>query len=133
MKRFRILKVLGILLIVAVVFGVLSFVVMQLWNNVLAVVLHIGLVTFWQAAGILLLSKILFGFGGKGFRKHHHSPEAYEWRRKMMGKWKDMTPEERKKFRQNFRDRCRQGWHGGFEEQTRGEQAQAGEQERGGL
>jgi len=120
MKRFRIVKVLGILLIICVVFSVLSFVVMQLWNNVLAVVLHIGLVTFWQAAGILLLSKILFGFGGKGrgWGRHHHNPEAHEWRKKMIGKWKDMTPEERQKFKQDFRSRCRSGWRGGFDEQT---------------
>lgn len=123
MKRFRIVKVLGILLIVCVVFGVLSFVVMQLWNNVLAVVLHIGLVTFWQAAGILLLSKILFGFGGKGWKKHHHDPQAHEWRAKMIGKWKDMTPEERQKFKQEFRNRCRPGWRGGFEEQSQATQA----------
>ena len=124
MKRFRIVKVLGILLIVCVVFGLLSFVVMQLWNNVLATVVHVGLVTFWQAAGILLLSKILFGFGGKGWKgRHHDNPQAHEWRQKMMGKWKDMTPEERKKFRQNFRDRCRSGWRGGFEEKGQATQA----------
>lgn len=111
-KRFWPLKVLGVLLIVTVVFGTLSFIVMQLWNNVLAAVVHVGLVTFWQAAGILLLSKILFGFGPKGpWGRRHQNPEAHAWRKQMLGKWQNMTPEERKKFKQEFKDRCG-GWRG---------------------
>ena len=45
----------------------LSAAVMLLWNNILVSVVHVGAITFWQAAGILLLSKILFGgFKGRG-------------------------------------------------------------------
>jgi len=112
MKKFRILKGLGILLIVSVVFTALSFIVMLLWNNVLATVVTVGLLTFWKAAGILLLSKILFGFGGKPFRKNH-DPREHAWRREMLGKWQNMSPEERKKFKEEFRNRCGGGWRGG--------------------
>lgn len=112
MKKFRILKVLGILVIVSVVFSVLSYIVMLLWNNVLATVVSVGLLTFWKAAGILLLSKILFGLGGKSFRKNH-DPRAHAWRKEMIGKWQNMTPEERKKFKEEFRQRCHGGWRGG--------------------
>ncbi len=98
-------------MIVSAVFSLLSYVVMLLWNNVLVAVTHVGLVTFWQAAGILLLSKILFGFGGRSFKKHR-SPQEHAWRTEMIGKWQNMTPEERKKFKEEFRNRCGGGWRG---------------------
>jgi len=102
------------LVIVSVVFTVLSYIVMLLWNNVLATVVSVGLLTFWKAAGILLLSKILFGFGPKGpFGRHRHNPEAFAMRKEMMSKWQNMTPEERKKFKEEFRQRCGGGWRGG--------------------
>lgn len=112
-KRFWPLKVLGVVLIAVTVFGGLSYLVMVLWNNVLATVVNVGLLTFWKAAGILLLAKILFGFGPKGpFGRHRHNPEAHAWRKEMIGKWKNMTPEERVKFKEEFRARCHGGWRG---------------------
>lgn len=112
-KRFWPLKVLGVLLIAVTVFGGLSYLVMVLWNNVLATVVNVGLLTFWKAAGILLLAKILFGFGPKGpFGKHRRGPEAFAMRKEMMAKWQNMTPEERKKFKEEFRNRCGGGWRG---------------------
>ena len=51
------------------------------------------LVSYWQAMGILVLSKILFG----GFRGRPGPP--WYWRRRMMERWEKMTPEEREKFR----------------------------------
>jgi hypothetical protein len=45
-----------------------SGLVMVLWNGILPQVLHVGVITFWQAAGILLLGRLLFG-GLKG-RRH---------------------------------------------------------------
>jgi len=43
--------------------GVILFssIVMFLWNSALQPALHVGAITLWQAAGILLLAKILFG------------------------------------------------------------------------
>ncbi len=35
----------------------LSFAVMALWNNILVDVLHVGVITFWQALGIFGLAK----------------------------------------------------------------------------
>ena len=50
--------------------------------------------------GVLILSKILFG----GFRGGPH--RHWRWRRRMMERWEQMTPEEREKFRQGMRGRC---------------------------
>ena len=40
---------------------VLGFVIMALWNNILVPVLHVTLINYWQALGLFLLSKLLFG------------------------------------------------------------------------
>jgi Ca2+/H+ antiporter, TMEM165/GDT1 family len=82
---------------VAIVAGVavFGFVVMYLWNSVLSVVLGIHTITFLQALGILVLSKILFGGFHGGHRRHpfhRHSPELRE-------KWRQASPEEREKMR----------------------------------
>lgn len=83
--------IIGVAALGIIVFG---GTVMLLWNGILTSVLHIGAITFWQAAGILLLAKILFGgFGGR----HRHGG----WREKRL-RWQNMTPEEK----DNFGGRC---------------------------
>ena len=79
---------------------VFTFVVMRLWNWLMPALFGWHMITYWQALGILVLSKILFGGfrGGRG----HHGP----WRRRMRERWARMSPEERDKFRQGMRARC---------------------------
>jgi hypothetical protein len=115
MKKFWVGKVVGALIIVPIVFALVTLVVMSLWNNVLVAVLHVGLVSFWQAAGILLLSKILFGFGGGRWK--NRGQHGFGGRREMMEKWSTMTPEEKVKFKQEFRNRCggRSAWGPGYD------------------
>ena len=87
--------------IVAVV--VFSFVVMGLWNAILPEVLGVKPLSFIQALGILLLSKILFGgFHGKRFSGNG----GPMWNQGMKEKWNAMTPEEREKFKSEWRNRC---------------------------
>ena len=76
--------------------AVFGFVVMSLWNWLLPALFHVGAITFWQALGILILSKILFGsfHGGPGRRGR--------WKSRMNARWEEMTPEERERFRQGM-------------------------------
>jgi len=83
---------------VIVALAVLGFIVMNLWNWLIPPLFGRPLITFWQAVGLLILSKILFG--GLGRR---HGPPHWHWRRRMMERWEQMTPEEREKFRQGLR------------------------------
>jgi hypothetical protein len=84
--------------IIAGVF-VFSFIVMHLWNAILPSVIHVSAITFWQALGILVLSKILFGgFGGRRWGGRRHNM--------MRDKFVNMTSEEREKFRSEWRSRC---------------------------
>jgi hypothetical protein len=78
-----------------------GYAVMRLWNWLTPALFGWHLITFWQALGILVLSKILFGGfrGGRPGRSIH-------WRRRMFERWERMTPEEREKFRQSMRGRC---------------------------
>lgn len=94
-------KVIGIAILATTV---LSGAVMLLWNGILVNVLHIGIISFWQAAGILLLSKILFG----GFRGRHMG--GWHMKKRMFMKWESMTPEQRDEFRSRMHS-CGRGWN----------------------
>ncbi len=77
--------------------GVGGVVVMQLWNWLLPPLFGWREVTFWQALGILALSRILFGgLGGHGVRRSNS-------RRRTAERWEQLTPEERERFRQGLR------------------------------
>ena len=96
------------LVLVPALIAVLSWVVMSLWNALIPALFHGPLVTFWQAAGLLVLSKILFG-GFRGRGGHHGWHGRGRWRGQMWReKWESMTPEERDRLRAKFRGRC--GW-----------------------
>jgi Ca2+/H+ antiporter, TMEM165/GDT1 family len=79
---------------------VLSFLVMSLWNWLMPGLFGLHPITFWQALGLLLLSKILLG--GFGGRRGLYLP----WRGRMIERWAQMSPEEREKFREGMRSRC---------------------------
>ena len=88
--------------------GFISLAVMQLWNNLLPAILHVGAITFWQAMGIFVLSKILFGFGRPG-RFGGGGP----WMRgRMAERFKNMSPEERTRFKEHFGNRACRGGRG---------------------
>jgi Ca2+/H+ antiporter, TMEM165/GDT1 family len=93
MKKKWIRKIPFVIAIAALGVFIFSGAVMLLWNNILTPVLHLSLITFWQAAGILLLSKILFG----GFKGRHRFAGGCR-RRLMMMKWQSLTPEEKERF-----------------------------------
>lgn len=80
--------------------AVFGFVVMTLWNWLMPALFGWRLISFWQALGLVVLSKILFG----GF--HSHAGRRTHWRRRMREGWEKMTPEEREKFREGIRDFC---------------------------
>jgi hypothetical protein len=59
MKALKILKYVGFG-ILGVGFIILTiFVVMSLWNSLIPILFHGPVITFWQTAGLFLLSKIL--------------------------------------------------------------------------
>jgi len=91
------------LLLIPLLWLLLSAVVMMLWNAILPSLLHTNRITYWQAAGLFLLCKILFG----GFRRMPGRRPPERPFGNMREKWKGMSAEEREKFRSEWRNRCR--------------------------
>ena len=83
-------------------------IVLQLWNWLLPPLFGWRQITFWQALGILVLCRILFG----GFGLHGGSRSTVRRRvadrmaDRVGDRWDHMTPEERERFRQRLRERC---------------------------
>lgn len=91
--RFIFIPIIG-----AAFLALITFVVMSLWNNILPTVIHVEPITFWQAAGIFILCKILFGFGKMG----GHDRKKMLFKKRMAERFKNMDPEERARFEERF-------------------------------
>ena len=84
-------------------------VTMLLWNWLVPEIFAGPIITFCEALGILLLSKILFGGWKCGWGCGHHcggwnshsGKHAY-WKNKMERRMKNMSPEEREKFKAKY-------------------------------
>ena len=100
MKGYRFRRALKIGLFATLAVGTVSFIVMELWNVLMPGVFAVRTISFWQALGLLVLSKILFG----GFRPMGGG--SPRWRRRMAERWAQMSPEEREKFKQGVRGGC---------------------------
>jgi hypothetical protein len=98
MHRNPILKGIKIALFATVACIVFGFVVKSLWNILIPPIFGWHTITFWQALGLFLLSKILFG----GFHRHGGGGRN-RWRQRMKDRWEHMTPEDREKFRNGMR------------------------------
>jgi len=97
-RRFWMMKGLAFMVFAPLFVAVLSLVVMLLWNALIPSLFAGPVLTFWQAAGLLVLCRLLFG----GFRPHHHG--HHHWRhRAWRDRWHRMSPEERDRFRDGFR------------------------------
>ena len=89
------LAILGMLVFIAI--G--GLIVLLLWNWLVPPLFGFSRITFWQALGLVLLCRILFG--GSGWRGSARS----SMRRRMEERCRRMTPEERERFRQRLRER----------------------------
>ena len=105
MKGYRMWKVLKIVVFVALALLVFGFATEHLWNWLMPAIFGLKTITFLQALGLVVLSKILLG----GFHKHGGGgPRG--WKRGMEERWARMTPEERERFRAGMKGRRGCGW-----------------------
>jgi hypothetical protein len=78
-------------LVLAVVLGFLfGYFVMLLWNWLMPALFGLKVITYWQAFGLIVLSKILFG--GHGFQRHGHGHN--KWHDKHWRKFAHMSGDE---------------------------------------
>ena len=87
-----------------VMLAVIGLVTQVLWNWLVPVLFAGPLLTFWQALGLLALTKILFwtfGKGGGHWRHRQAGPWGGYWSQKMQG----MSPEDRERFKQKMKEK----------------------------
>jgi hypothetical protein len=79
--------------------AIVGLAVMALWNWLIPELFNGNMINYWQALGLLLLARLLTGFG-RGGMSH--------WKHKMSRGWSSMSEEDRIKLRAKFKDRwCR--------------------------
>ncbi|MBV8206666.1 MAG: hypothetical protein JO041_07725 [Acidobacteria bacterium] len=88
-------------------------IVMRLWNWLAPALFGWRSIGFWQALGILVLCRILFG--GLGIRGSDRGGMRRRMEEKMFERYGRMTPEERERFREGMRARCGLGPAAGAE------------------
>ena len=105
MKRFIIGNILKIVIGVPLLILAIGYATMYLWNWLVPVLFHGPVITFLQALGILVLSKILFS-GFKGGRCGCHKGGHSMWRDHMKEKWNNLSAEERNNLKNRFFSKC---------------------------
>lgn len=81
--------------------SLVGLVVMLLWNNLLPEIIHVEAINFWQATGIFILCKLLFGFGRMG----GFGRDKMQFKNRMAERVQSMTPEERERFKDKIGNR----------------------------
>jgi hypothetical protein len=82
--------------IFALVFG---YVVMLLWNWLMPLLFGLTVITYWQAFGIVILAKLIFGAIGRGGRSHGNG----HWKKwGPSGDWDMKNGREKWKYYRDF-------------------------------
>lgn len=92
----KVIKIIAMVILGVVIFLLANYLLMRLWNWLMPDLFGVGTVTYWQALGIFILAKLLFGFGGGGGKskggsshkkKIKSSNKCRSWRRDF-NEWK---------------------------------------------
>ena len=86
--------------------ALVGYAVMLLWNWLIPDLFNGPAIGYWQALGLLALSKILFS----GFHKHGHNDRNHDkWKNRFKEKFHNMSPEEKERMKKSFEEK----WRGG--------------------
>jgi hypothetical protein len=98
-KKFKPLKILFFVMVFFAFVSAAIWLVMFLWNTILTEVTSVKPLNFWQAGGLLLLAKILFGGFGRGKGK-------WKKRKEWKNKWMNMNDDERQEMKSRWKAHC---------------------------
>ena len=107
-RSFWLLRGLKFLFFAALFVALIGYVLMSLWNWLLPSLFQVPAITFWQALGLLALSRLLFGGWGRGGRARW-ARRRQAWRHRMEARMAGLSPEEQEKFRQKLQGACGAG------------------------
>ena len=103
-RNWRIRKGATAVVMVALAIVVFGYGTERLWNWLMPSIFSLRTITFGEALGLLILSKILFsGFGGRGRGGRGWGRDR--WKEGLKERWDQMTPEERTRFQTGMRGR----------------------------
>jgi hypothetical protein len=91
-KKMIVMGLGGFFLFVFLAF-ILGFFIMILWNWLMPTLFALPEISYWQAWGLFILSKLLFCTGRQD-KSHHNSDEPSEQRKRMKAKFKKWLDEE---------------------------------------
>lgn len=91
-----IFSVVGVAIVACVIWST-----MYLWNWLVPDLFNGPVINIWQAVGLLLLSRILFGRWGGGGRPCAPRP----WKQYTKERWANMSAEDQEKFKQKLKDK----------------------------
>ncbi len=95
MKTLTVLKYSGFGILGIGALFLFVWLVMLLWNALIPELFNGPVLTYWQTAGIFLLSKILLsGFGGGGSKKSSRRMHRSDWKSKYHDKYKKRCGDE---------------------------------------
>lgn len=105
-------KAFKIVVLIVFIMAILGTAVMWLWNWLMPDLFNFPVISFTQALGLTILSRILTG----GFRWGMGSSSKEQLAQKMQlwDKWSNMTPEERQRWRDEWRNRCKRNTSDGL-------------------
>jgi hypothetical protein len=98
----------GLFLLKCVLLGILAVIVfgwvtMALWNWLVPELFHGPVINYWQALGLLVLSKILFsGLGKKSHGSHGTGPY---WKHRFYEKFSNMPAGQREEFKRRMKEK----------------------------
>jgi hypothetical protein len=135
-KRFvKVLRIVAIVIagvLFAVLFALLfGWLVMLLWNWLMPSIFGLKAITYWEAFGITVLSKILLGGISCGSHGHHaHDKHGGHWRRWITGEEHGSHGRFTREDYGHYRDFWREHGAAAFEEYLR--KLRQGEREQSG-
>jgi hypothetical protein len=107
MKNIIKFRVTGFLTMLAAI-AAFGAVAMLLWNALLPQIFNLPTLTYWQAVGLMLLARILFGGlvhdMAHGGRRGKGDALMFQRGNKLREKWMNMSAEERKEFMEKEKD-----------------------------
>lgn len=102
MKKHKGFRIIAMIFIAAGIIALIALVVMLLWNWLIPSIFIGGpVITYWQALGLMILSKILFG-GLKPPKPPFAREKEEMWKQKFREKWDCMDPKKKNKIKEHF-------------------------------
>ncbi|MFZ4544023.1 MAG: hypothetical protein ACOYOA_08240 [Saprospiraceae bacterium] len=94
-------------------FVLIGWTTMTLWNILIPTIFGLSSISFWQAIGLLLLSRILFGgFWNGAWKSRHWQQKKDHWKQKMQDRWSTMSEDEKIEWKNRLEKHC------GFSQKT---------------